>query len=230
MFNRVSLKLALAALLVAGSALASEARQQFEEAVTADGLERIKVKGVDQVYRAPGISLAGYARVRIEPVDVAFRKDFEPSRTNSRVRLTAKELEPLRERTGVLVREEFSRELERGGYQVTGEAGPDVLEVRARIADLYVNAPDTMEAGRSYSFTMSAGEMTLVLELRDSETGQVLARAYDRREARETGQLNWTTSVSNEADAREIARRWARILHQRLDAARAAGAEAPVSR
>lgn len=216
--------------MVAGPAMASDARQQFEEAVSADGLERIKVKGVDQVYRAPGISLSGYARVRIEPVDVAFRKDFDPSRTTSRLRLTAKELEPLRERTGILVREEFSRELERGGYQITGEAGPDVLEVRARIADLYVNAPDTMEAGRTYSFTMSAGEMTLVLELRDSETGQVLARAYDRREARETGQLNWTTSVSNEADAREIARRWARILHQRLDAARAAGAEAPASR
>jgi hypothetical protein len=29
--------------------------------------------------------------------------------------------------------------------------------------------------------------------------------------------------VSNEADAREVARRWARILRQRLDAARAAG-------
>jgi hypothetical protein len=160
---------------------------------------------------------------------VAFRKDFDPSRTTSRLKLGAKELEPLRERTGILVREEFSRELERGGYKVTEESGPDVLEVRARIADLYVNAPDTMEAGRSYSFTMNAGEMTLVLELRDSETGQVLARAFDRREARETGQLNWTTSVSNEADARDIARRWARILHQRLDAARASGAEVPTS-
>jgi Protein of unknown function (DUF3313) len=220
MRKRKILMAAVGALLMAGSTLASEARQQFEEAVTADGLERVKVKGVDAVYRTPGISLSGYARVRIEPVDVAFRKDFEPG---------AKELEPLRERTGILVREEFSRELERGGYKVTEESGPDVLEVRARIADLYVNAPDTMEAGRSYSFTMNAGEMTLVLELRDSETGQVLARAFDRREARETGQLNWTTSVSNEADARDIARRWARILHQRLDAARASGAEVPTS-
>jgi hypothetical protein len=229
MSNRGSLMAAFAAMLVAGSVMASEARQQFEEAVTADGLQRVKVKGVDQVYRAPGISLAGYARVRIEPVDVAFRKDFDPSRITSRVKLGVKEFEPLRERTGILVREEFSRALERGGYQITEEAGPDVLEVRARIADLYVNAPDTMEAGRTYSFTMNAGEMTLVLELRDSETGQVLARAFDRREARETGQFNWTTSVSNEADARDIARRWARILHQRLDAARASGAEVPTS-
>jgi hypothetical protein len=227
MFRRGALKAAVAALMVAGSAMASDARQQFEEAVTADGLERVRIKGVEQVYRAPGASLSGYTRVRIEPVEVAFRKDFDPSRTTSRLKLTAKELEPLRQRTGILVREEFSRELERGGYDITEEAGPDVLEVRARIADLYVNAPDTMEPGRSYSFTMSAGEMTLVLELRDSETGQVLARAYDRREARETGQLNWTTSVSNEADAREIARRWARILRQRLDAARATGAGVP---
>ena len=230
MRKRTQVLAVVAVAVLAGSVMASDARQQFEEAVTADGLERVKVKGVDLAYRAPGATLSGYARVRIEPVEVAFRKDFDPTHTTSRLRLTAKELEPMRERTGILVREEFSRELERGGYQITESAGPDVLEVRARIADLYVNAPDTMEAGRSYSFTMNAGEMTLVLELRDSETGQVLARAYDRREARETGQLNWTTSVSNEADAREIARRWARILHQRLDAARATGAEAPASR
>lgn len=230
MQKRKQLMAVVAAAVIAGPAIAADARQQFEESVSADGLERVKVKGVDLAYRAPGTSLAAYKQVKIEPVEVAFRKDFDPTHTTSRLRLTAKELEPMRQRTGILVREEFSRELERGGYQITESAGPDVLEVRARIADLYVNAPDTMEAGRSYSFTMNAGEMTLVLELRDSETGQVLARAYDRREARETGQLNWTTSVSNEADAREIARRWARILHQRLDAARATGAEAPASR
>jgi hypothetical protein len=157
-------------------------------------------------------------------VDVAFRKDFRPNRTASNLKLTTADLEAIRQRTSALVREEFSRELQRGGYQTSEVAGPDVLEVRARIADLYVNAPDTLDAGRSQSFTMSAGEMTLVLELRDSETGQVLARAYDRREGRETGQLNWTTSVSNEADAREVARTWARILRRQLDAARAADA------
>ena len=222
-----SMIVSVAALLVAGPAFAADARQQFEEAATADGLERVKVKGVDHAYRAPGTSLAAYRQVKVEPVEVAFRKDFDPMRPASNLRLTTKELDDLRQRTGVLVREEFNRELQRGGYQVTDAGGPDVLEVRARIADLYVNAPDTAEAGRSYSFTMSAGEMTLVLELRDSETGQVLARAFDRREGRETGLLNWTTSVSNDADARDVARVWARILRQRLDASRAA---APDSR
>jgi Protein of unknown function (DUF3313) len=220
---RASLTAGVAALLVSGLAVASEARQQFEESVTADGLQRVRIKGVDLAYRAPGATLAAYSLVKVEPVEVAFRKDFNPKRAASNLKLTTGQLDAIRQRTSSLVREEFSRELQRGGYQATEVAGPEVLEVRARIADLYVNAPDTIEAGRNMSYTMFAGEMTLVLELRDSETGQVLARAYDRREGRETGQLNWTTSVSNEADAREVARRWARILRQRLDAARAAG-------
>jgi hypothetical protein len=230
MFGREYLKAGAAALLVAGSAIASDARRQFEEAVSADGLQRVEVKGIDLAYLAPGARLSPYVRVRVDPVEVAFRKDFSRNRTASNLRLTTADLDAMRQRTGTLVREEFSRELQRGGYQTTEAAGPDVLDVRARIADLYVNAPDTRDAGRSLSYTMSAGEMTLVLELRDAETGQVLARAYDRREGRETGQLTWTTSVSNEADAREVARRWARILRQRLDAARAAGSEAPAGR
>ena len=45
--------------------------------------------------------------------------------------------------------------------------------------DVYVTAPDTMQAGRSYTFTVEAGEATLALEARDSETGQLLGRAID---------------------------------------------------
>src|SRR5207342_2814574 len=74
--------------------------------------------------------------------------------------------------------------LEKGGYPVVTEGGPDVLRVTAQLADVYINAPDTMAAGRSYSFVMSEGHMTLVAELRDSETGQIMARVFDKREAR----------------------------------------------
>jgi hypothetical protein len=70
-------------------------------------------------------------------------------------------------------------------------------------------------------YAMSAGEMTLVAELFDSETGQVLARAVDRREGRNVGQMVRITPQETSAQIEEIASTWARILRERLDQAKA---------
>jgi hypothetical protein len=61
------------------------------------------------------------------------------------------------------------------------------------------------------------------MELADSTSGAVLARVYDRREARESGRMTWTSSVTNQAEAANAARSWAKILRARLDAARGIG-------
>ena len=189
-------------------------------AMSADGLQEIKVRGIDTAYALPGTSLAAYTKVRIEPVAVEFDKDFKPMRSGSHTKLDSAELEDIRAAVAGLVREEFMKSLQRGSYEIVEAAGPDVLHVRARIVDLIVNAPDTMEAGRNNSFTEYAGEMTLVLELSDSVTGEVIARVEDRERTLETGLLTRTTSVNNEADARLLVQNWARILRDRLDSAR----------
>ncbi len=215
--------LALAALLpTAGRAV--EPRKQLEEAMSYDGLEKIKVKGIDLAYARPGASLAGYGKLIIDPVEVSFRKDWDPDRTGSRMKLDAKDRENIRSGVAKIVQEEFAKEMGKGGtYQVVSAAGPDVLRLRAAIADLYVNAPDTMTPGRTVTYTLSAGEMTLVAELVDSESGQVIARVIDRRESQGTGMMQLTNSVVNRQEASIIAASWARILRKRLDAAHGIG-------
>jgi hypothetical protein len=76
-----------------------------------------------------------------------------------------------------------------------------------------------MTAGRTRTYTVSAGEMTLVGDLVDSESGQVIARVVDRREAQGSGMMTLTNSVVNRQEASIIASSWARILRKRLDAA-----------
>jgi hypothetical protein len=187
-------------------------------ASTADGLQEIEVKGIDTAHAAPGATLAAYSKLRIEPVSVAFHKDFKPVRLGSQAKLDARELDAIRVSVAKLVRGEFTESLQRGSCAIVEEQGPDVLQVRAGIIDLIVNAPDTLEAGRNQSFTMSTGEMTLELELIDAATGQAIFRARDREEAWETGRLNWTTRVTNESDARLVVQDWTRILRDRLAA------------
>mgnify|MGYP000427181279 CR=1 FL=1 len=70
-------------------------------------------------------------------------------------------------------------------------------KVCSGIADLNVNAADTMSPGRSRTYTLSASEMTLVEELIDSESGQVISWVIDRREARNTGTMPLTNGVVN---------------------------------
>lgn len=220
----VSTLATLALVALAAPAAFAQSRAELDEAMSHDGLQRIKVKGIDLAYARPGASLAGYNAVMIDPIDVSFRKDWDPTKAGSRTKLSTAERDNIRRGVADIVREELVKELQgKSVYKVVTAPGPDVLRVRAGIANLYVNAPDTMSAGRTRTYAVSAGEMTLVAELLDSETGSIVSRVIDRREAQGTGTMTLTNSVVNAAEARSIASSWARILRSRLDAAHGIG-------
>jgi hypothetical protein len=92
------------------------------------------------------------------------------------------------------------------------EDGDDVLRVQAAIVNLIVTAPSTGARPGTRTFVANSGQMTLVAELRDSVTGQLLGRAVDTVRGRQTGQFQWATSVSNMADARRALSQWADVL------------------
>lgn len=48
-------------------------------------------------------------------------------------------------------------------------------------------------------------------------TGQLLAKAIDRRSDPGMGCIEWRNGVSNKAEADRILRRWAKALRERLD-------------
>ena len=189
-----------------------------------DGLRKISVKGIELAYARPGATLAGYNRIKLDPVEVAFHKDWDPTMSRSRIKVSAEQREAIRTGVAKLVYEEFAKELQKNNtYQVVNETGPDVLRVKTNIVNLYIAAPDTATAGPSRTYVVSAGEMSLVSELYDSETGEILARVVDRREARRSPTLMYVNSVTNESDFRLIASGWARILRNGLDKAHGIG-------
>ncbi len=117
--------------------------------------------------------------------------------------------------------EELEKELqEKGGYHIVTEPGEDVLFVRTWLMDLLVTAPPERTSARDRVYVASAGEVTLVVELRDSLTGELLARAADRRAVQASaGTLQRSISVTNVAEVRRLFARWARLLRERLDTA-----------
>jgi hypothetical protein len=218
----------LYASFFAGAA-AMAATNPIDELATHEGLAKVKVKGIDLAYKRPDANLTAYSKVMLDPVEVAFHKSWDPRRPGSNLKMSAADIANIRDGVGKIVQEAFEKALAAGGaWQLTKEMGPDVLRVKAKVLNLYVNAPDTMQAGVR-TFTVTSGEMTLLLELYDSQTGAILARAIDRQESRNTGQWQISSRVTNVADAQQIAAHWAKILRDRLDKARAAG-DAPADK
>jgi len=186
-----------------------------------DGLVRVNSKQIDHLYKLPEADFSGYKRVRLDPIEVEFDKNWKPndSQRSPSSRLTNSDLEQIKKTLAEEFRKVFTEELTENGYPVVNEDGDDVLRVSAAIVNLYITAPDKMSAGRSRTYTTNAGHMTLVAELRDSVTGKLMARAVDSVQARDTGTFMMTTSVTNLASARNALIKWARVLRGGLDAA-----------
>jgi len=184
-----------------------------------DGLVRRPGTRLGAVFVKPDAEIVAYRNVILDPVEVSFARNWDPNRRggSQASRLNASDVQAIQAGLAELFRETFRAELARGGYQLVDEAGPDTLRVTAAIVDLYVTAPDTMSAGRSRTYTANSGRMTLVAELRDSVTGEILARAVDARSGRSTGTLDITNRVTNTADARRAMGIWATALRQGLD-------------
>ena len=184
-----------------------------------DGLARVSSKKLDHLYKLPGADFSGYKRVRLDPIEVEFDKNWKPNaseRSPSR-RLTDSDIVKIKEALAEEFRKVFTEELTRNGYPVVSEDGDDVLRVSAAIVNLYINAPEKMSAGRSRTYTTSAGYATLVAELRDSVTGKLMARAVDSVQGRDTGSFQITNSVTNMSAARNALSKWARVLREGLD-------------
>ena len=214
----------LFALTLAVTSSLAATKKDVDEAMSRDGLQKINVKGLELAYARPGASLAAYKRVKLDPVEVQFDKSWNPTRTGSRIKLGAEEREKIRATVAKLVEEEFAKAVQAGGtYQISSESAPDVLRVKASVLNVYINAPADTGAGRSKTYVSSAGQMTLLAELSDSASGQMLARVADRREGNSLARMERADRIENEGAARQVAAAWAQILRNALDKARAIG-------
>ena len=183
------------------------------------GLELVNSKNVDVLYRRPDIDFSAYGKILLGQPVIEFNKNWNP-RNYGTYGLSASQLKKIRVDLAALTKSTFSKVLADGGYEIVTQAGDGVLEITPSIVNLYINAPDTMSAGRSKVYTMDAGSMTLALRVSDSVTGTLLVVAYDQKRDSSSGRLQWTTSASNRAAASRILTGWAEQLKRDLDAVR----------
>jgi hypothetical protein len=204
----LALALVAACTLAAGFVVAKDIPDNW------DGLVRVKGKRMDAVYLAPGTTSASTPRScwtdagRV-PQELAARRQQRRSGVSRDV--SDEDAQKILEKAKTGFTEVFTKEFKKAGIEVASAPGPDVLRLTPGVVDLYINAPDTMSPGRSRTYTMEAGEATLILEARDSVTNTLLGRVLDRRETQGGGTMQMTSSVTNIADFEQLFAQWAKI-------------------
>jgi len=190
--------------------------------VTFDGLYRVDGTRMDETWLRPDIDLSQYGALMFEGAGVSYM----PVKQRARYASTAEKF-PLDDRqrarleatiTEVLV-EEFGQ-FEH--YSVTDQAGPGVLKVTIGLKDVLSRVPPERNGSRVSFYLRDLGEATLVLEVRDAETNQILARVVDRAGVENTS-LQESNAVTNINEVKRSVRRWGKSIRQGLDGLHQAG-------
>lgn len=212
--------LTAAALLL--SACASEPSiQQGPDAETSfDGLVRIDNSRFQRAWIDPEVDLKSYSKIIPGNAEFEFRAVKERTRTSTSL-ISEQEFwisEESRERLVETVSQVFSEELAKSRhFTITDTPGPDTLIITGALLDIVSRVPPE-SVGRTEVFLRSVGEATLVLELRDSLSGETIYRAADRRPIERTGgQAIHANTVTTWSEVRRWARRWATQLVDGLD-------------
>lgn len=215
--------LGFAAFLVACTTAAPTIQTGLDAELSFDGLHKVDHSRADEAWARPDFDISGYTKIWPVGVGVEYRQVKDRGNTAmARSRGGPYFVDDgARARFENLVGEIFSEELQKlEQYELVDGAGPDVLMVRGGLLDVISYVPPEPIGGRSSIYLSSVGEATLVLELRDSETGTILARSVDRRAAETPGggvSFMASSSVTNAADVKRLIRRWATRLREGLD-------------
>jgi hypothetical protein len=214
-FSKALAMLATAGILTACTSTGVSPELGTEESF--DGLRRVENSRASKAWMRPDFDVSSYTKVRLEGAGI----EFQPARrggTSTRSGRAFPVTEAQEARLVEILVSAFREELARSErFELVETKGPDVLTLWGGLLDVVSFVPP-QRPGRGDVFLRSVGEATLVIELRDSLSHATLARVMDRRAANRVGNTSRSNPVTNWAEVRRVARRWATLVRTRLDA------------
>jgi hypothetical protein len=188
--------------------------------VTFDGLNEVLNSSADKAWARSGMDLSGYRKIMLQGAGIEYRPGGASGRAYMARSMGGpyEVTEEQKARFEQVVSEAFREEMARSErFEIVNEPGPDVLLIRGAILDVVSYIPPDDLSGRVEVYLSSVGEATLVLEIRDSITNAIMARAIDRDAADSSTMFN-SNRVTNSSEVRRLVQGWARALREGLEA------------
>ena len=209
------------ALFLAGCAQTPSVQQGPDAEVTFDGLVRIDNARFSNAWIDPDVDLSQYSKIMAGGAEFEFRAVKKTSSSSTARRSNESEFwlsDDQKASLTEVVTTAFREELAKSEHFTTADGpGPDVLIIVGGLHDIVSRVPPDL-VGRGDIYLSSVGEATLILEARDSLSGETIYRAVDRRSAEQAGgAMIESNTITTKVEVRRLARRWATRLRVGLD-------------
>jgi len=191
--------------------------------VTIDGLYQMDNTVFALGYAKPDLDLSQYTAFILDPVEVAYKKDPGNRRRTSPDQNFALSEQQMAELKQIYQDEVEEALTENDGVELVSRPAPNVARITPYLIDLIVRVPTDRPGGRGGIYAASYGEVTMVIELRDSQSGEILARVADRQDPTSAVyQLAEVSTTWIRSDVTRLFQHWATTMRERLDQLRAA--------
>jgi len=212
--------LAVSMLILGGCASEPSIDTGPDAKMTFDGLAPINNSRFREAWADPDVDLKQYNKMIIGGAEFEFRAVKKSTGSTSVRRNSNNEFwmdDKTRAKLVETVTAVFAEELTSvKGFTVTEEKGADTLILIGGLHDIVSRVPPDL-VGRGEIYLSSLGEATLVIEARDSLSGETIFRAVDRRAAERMGDMINVNSVTTMSEVKRWARRWAMRLREGLE-------------
>lgn len=169
--------------------------------VTTQSFKVSKNSNIESSQIAVGADFGKYDRLTVDGMGIFFPKDAAPSKEEQ-------------ERTRQIFRTAFLSELQ--AYAIVTSKGPNTLEIRPSLIDYRQSSGgDTQLVRRDLRDIANPGSLVFLMEMVDSESGEVLARAADSASVPSFGTGN--NAITDWDAVQTAAERWAELFRKFLD-------------
>ena len=199
---KISLYLVASAVL---AACTTQPRVPTESEFNYEGLKTGDSQRFEIAQFRPGVDFTHYTAVQIPDPELEFRR---PDRSQQEFPLSDEQKARFRDLLAASFRDAFATS---NTLTVVSHSGADVLSLDVRVIEIVARVPPTSGGiGSRGTIALDAtGQVTLVLEISDSESGQLLARGVETREIRGAAVLRDASMLTRWEDVETLTDRWA---------------------
>jgi hypothetical protein len=159
----------------------------------------------------PETVFSDYDGVILAAPELAFRT---PDRSQQQFPLD----EAQKQRFEDLLADAFSQEFSNlQNFGSRDQPGPNVMTLTVRVENITATVPSGRSMQIGFALT-AVGEATLILELRDSQSEQILARGVETRAVQGAALGQGGEMLTRWEDVEKLCSRWASLARTRLDA------------